>query len=109
MVPLKEPLSSREKIEMTVHIVDIPVLHWTVQVTTVLGHGDLRAIEHRRFVHVIPYEEMGGTTDVPLKGELVRPVLPDSGVEEVEVGDTSWPTPTLIHPIIGRLNIISLL
>lgn len=40
-----------------VNVVDVPVLPAPV-VPGVLEHGDLRAIEHRRFIHVVPDKEV---------------------------------------------------
>jgi hypothetical protein len=82
----------------------------TAMMDVIFWHGDLRAIENRRFVHIVPNEyRIGALRPTPfftvaIKLEDALPPVPCFRVEEVDPGAATWPTPTLIFTEIGFLD-----
>lgn len=60
----------------------------------VLKHGDLRAVENRRLIHVVPDVDVQSRSSIVLQQVAVRIVLSDSWVEEVQVAHRARPAPT---------------
>lgn len=55
---LSQPISSRHVHIKAIDVMHIPVLPAPIMLG-ILEHGDLRTIEYRWFVHVIPDKEVG--------------------------------------------------
>mmetsp|Transcript_282 Transcript_282/g.619 ORF Transcript_282/g.619 Transcript_282/m.619 type:complete len:225 (+) Transcript_282:1259-1933(+) len=72
------------------------MLHPAV-VQVVLVHGNLRAIEHTWFVHVVPDVKALGRSLVLLWGEQGRPPLARLGVQHIEVHRGPRPAPAIKH------------
>mmetsp|Transcript_10951 Transcript_10951/g.20113 ORF Transcript_10951/g.20113 Transcript_10951/m.20113 type:complete len:245 (-) Transcript_10951:1953-2687(-) len=80
----------------SVQIMHVAMLN-IIPMQRVLLHGDLRSIEHRRLVHVVPSVQDVGGAFVLVKRKLVAPVLEGVGVEKVQVRDGTRPAPAFVR------------
>jgi len=67
----------------SVNIVKVAVLPAT-SVSSILVHRDLRSVEHRRLVHVVPREKVACRADVILRQKPSSPVMADSGIHKIQ-------------------------
>ena len=73
-------------------VVHLPVLHVPV-VNQVLLHRDLRAVEHGRLVHVVPYVQVFRAALVIFQRKLIRPPRPHRGRRHVQIRAAPGPAP----------------
>ena len=84
VAPPPQALRRREVVVVPVRVVDVAVLD-RPHVQRVLRHRDLRAVEDRRLVHVVPDVQVRRGARVLRGGEVAGPPRADLGVHDVEV------------------------
>mmetsp|Transcript_85066 Transcript_85066/g.259867 ORF Transcript_85066/g.259867 Transcript_85066/m.259867 type:complete len:650 (+) Transcript_85066:880-2829(+) len=104
---LREALESGAVHVVAVHVVHIAMLHVAIRVDGVPGHGDLRPVENRWLVHVVPNVRVRVRACVFVQRELRTPVLAHLRVGKVGVPRSPGPTPTFVIGL-GRLRICDL-
>ena len=76
-------------------------------------HRDLRSVEHRRLVHVVPDVEAGGGAVVRFEGEVRGPPVTDDWGGDVQIGRGARPAPAVevlsvavtdVEALLGRLQ-----
>mmetsp|Transcript_2579 Transcript_2579/g.5150 ORF Transcript_2579/g.5150 Transcript_2579/m.5150 type:complete len:338 (-) Transcript_2579:1316-2329(-) len=100
-------LRRRALLVHAVKVVPLAVLD-ALQVLGVLGHGDLRSVEDRWLVHIVPRKEVKGRPNILVEGELLSPPLAHVGRGEVEVGARARPAPAVIVAALLVLDIEAL-
>jgi hypothetical protein len=95
-------LRSHVVIEHSINVVNIAMLPTSI-VNVVLGHRDLRSIEHCGLVHVVP--NMDGIchrfpsptfNTIIVEPEKLLPPCPGVRIEEVDIGAASGPAPSIV-------------
>lgn len=72
---------------------NVPVLP-TAVVNAVFRHGNFRAVEHGRLVHVVPYVDVVGCPGEFVQGVQAGIVLAHRRVKKVQITARPGPTPS---------------
>ena len=67
-----------------IEVVNVSVFP-AIGMDTILVHGDLRTIEHRRLVHVVPVKEVGTTALIAVMAQAACPPITNVLAGEVWV------------------------